>query len=496
MKKNKITVCMIGNAHIDPVWLWTWREGMAEVMASCRSALDRMKEFDAFIFTRAEAATYQWIEDSCPEMFEEIKQRIKEGKWNVVGGWWEQPDCNVPCGESFVRHALYGKKYFKEKFGIDVKVGYNVDSFGHNIGLPQILKKSGIDYYTFMRPEPHEKELPSSMFWWEGLDGSKVLVYRLHGPYCTNHQVLPEHLEKSVEKRHKESLVAACFYGVGNHGGGPTIENIKCIIEMQKEENDSEIVFGTLEQVFQTAEKNCNNFPIVKDDLQHHAVGCYSLHSEVKRLNRKSENALIRAEKFASLASLLINRKYPLEQLSSAWKHILFNQFHDILAGTSLPSAYDDARNTYGVAIHSADYITEASLTNIACHINAENGTDPFIVFNPHSQAVKAPIYYEEKLTSLRDYKGNIIPTQKVSEQFERTATDHEADRDRFVFVDTIPAFGYKLYYAENGVNEINYNLSITDTTIENEYLRISISKETGAITELYDKKQNHHFLS
>jgi len=139
MSHKDITVYMIGNAHIDPVWLWRWQEGLAEVLATCRSALDRMNEYPDFVFTRADAATYQWIEDSCPEMFEEIRRRVEEGRWSIVGGWWEQPDCNIPSGEAFVRHGLYGKRYFLDRFGVDVVVGYNVDSFGHNAGLPQIL---------------------------------------------------------------------------------------------------------------------------------------------------------------------------------------------------------------------------------------------------------------------------------------------------------------------------------------------------------------------
>ena len=134
---------MIGNAHLDPVWLWRWQEGFAEIKATFASALERMKEFPEFIFTCACASYYKWVEENCPEMFEEIKQRVKEGRWVIVGGWWVQPDCNMPSGESYVRHGLYSQRYFYEKFGIMAKVGYNVDSFGHSGMLPQILKKAG-----------------------------------------------------------------------------------------------------------------------------------------------------------------------------------------------------------------------------------------------------------------------------------------------------------------------------------------------------------------
>ena len=145
-------VHLIGNAHLDPVWLWRWQEGYSEVLATFRSALDRIKESDDFIFTCAGAVYYKWVEETDYDMFEEIRERVRQGRWVIVGGWWIQPDCNIPCGESYVRQALYGQRYFREKFGIMATTGYNVDSFGHNAMLPQILKQSGINAYVFMRP--------------------------------------------------------------------------------------------------------------------------------------------------------------------------------------------------------------------------------------------------------------------------------------------------------------------------------------------------------
>ena len=164
------TVHMIANAHIDPVWLWPEEEGREVVLATCRAMVEMLRRHPEFTFVRSSAATYRWIEEDDPELFAEISRYIKEGRWEVVGGWWVQPDCNLPCGESFVRHALYGKRYFKEKFGVDVRVGYNVDSFGHCATLPQILKKCGIDYYVFFRPNPKEKELPTLLVGGAGRD--------------------------------------------------------------------------------------------------------------------------------------------------------------------------------------------------------------------------------------------------------------------------------------------------------------------------------------
>ena len=161
-KQNKIY--LIGNAHIDAVWLWQWQEGLSEIKATFRSALDRIAEYDDFTFVCSGAGYYRWVEENCPEMFGEIKRRVKEGRWQVVGGWWVQPDCNLPDGESFVRQGLYSQRYFYEKFGITCETGYNVDSFGHNYMLPQILKKSGMKNYVFYAPQRYRGQAARPAF--------------------------------------------------------------------------------------------------------------------------------------------------------------------------------------------------------------------------------------------------------------------------------------------------------------------------------------------
>ena len=181
-----ITCHMIGNAHLDPVWLWGWREGYQENKATVLSALDRLDEFDDFIFTSSSAQLYAWLEENEPEMFARVRERIREGRWVLCGGWWIQPDCNIPSGESFARQALLAQTYFREKFGVQAHVGYCVDSFGHNAMLPQLLKKSGMDAYVFMRPGKDEMELPEDLFTWRAPDGSEITAYRLplHYGFC------------------------------------------------------------------------------------------------------------------------------------------------------------------------------------------------------------------------------------------------------------------------------------------------------------------------
>ena len=177
----KPRIHMVGNAHIDPVWLWVWQDGLEVAQQTCRTAVEIMERHPDYIFSRSSAAVYQWIEKTDPELFEEMKKAVSRGSWNIVNGWWVQPDCNIPCGESLIRQGLYGQLYFNSRFGRTAKVGFNVDTFGHCGTLPQILSKCGLKSYVFMRPDHREKTLPEDLFWWESPDGSRVLTCRIDG---------------------------------------------------------------------------------------------------------------------------------------------------------------------------------------------------------------------------------------------------------------------------------------------------------------------------
>ena len=197
---------MIGNAHLDPVWMWRWQEGSAQVKATISSALDRMNETPDFKFVSYQAVMYEWLCEYTPEMIDEIKKRVAEGRFIICGGWWVQPDCNLPSGESFARHGLYSQRLFKKLLGTTAKVGYNVDSFGHNAMLPQILKKSGMNAYIVMRPGEHEKHLESNLFMWRSPDGTELPVYRIPEAYCNNYSTKEDMLamiERTCDKADK-----------------------------------------------------------------------------------------------------------------------------------------------------------------------------------------------------------------------------------------------------------------------------------------------------
>ena len=482
---------MIGNAHIDPVWLWQWQEGFHEVKSTFRSALDRLKEDENFLFVSSSAAFYEWVEKSDPAMFEEIRQRVSEGRWGIVGGWWIQPDCNIPSGESYARHALYAQRYFSEKFGVRARVGYNVDSFGHNGMLPQLLQKSGMDSYIFMRPSPHEKGLPGRLFWWEADDGSRVLTFRLPFEYCTWSDDLEKHVVRVANELKAPYTDMMCFYGVGNHGGGPTRENLVSIKRLNAEPNMPELIYSTPDKFFEAVRAQNLPLPIVHDDLQHHASGCYAAHSGIKRWNRRAENALIAAEKLSALAAKVGNQPYPAD-FAQAWKSVLFNQFHDILAGTSLESAYEDAQHLYGEAMAIADRNLNYAAQALAWCVNIplEENSRPIVVFNPH--AWESRVNVEIEMNRIRpedvlvDDNGREIRMQTV--QSEATANG----RSRLSFVADLPPLGYRTYRVVRREAPVEFStLEASDTTVENRRFRLEFDPETGCIKRLYDKRHN-----
>ncbi len=317
---------MIGHGHIDPVWLWRWTEGVSVVHSTFRSALDRMKENPDMVFTCSSAQFYQWVADTDPKMMEEVRKRIREGRWNVVGGWWVEPDMNIPGGEAMVRQGLYGQLTLQRLVGTRAKVAFCADSFGHTGTLPQIIRKQGMENYVFMRPARQEKDLPSDLFWWEGPDGTRVLTYRIQDSYNDGRSV-NRRIESILSRADQQPMNDfMAFYGVGDHGGGPTKENLRSIGEIQKEDGAPVLTYSSVDKYFQEvrADKSLT-LPTIKDDLQHHAVGCYTAECAIKKGNRHSEAALVTAEKITSFGSLMWGTVYPTDKFTSAWKKILFS---------------------------------------------------------------------------------------------------------------------------------------------------------------------------
>ncbi len=495
----------IANAHLDPVWQWCVPEGLSLVKSTFRSALDRMNEYQDYIFTSACAGYYKWIKLSEPEMFEEIKQRVKEGRWAVVGGMWVQPDCNIPSGEAFCRHLLYSQKFFKENFGILAKTGYNVDSFGHNGMLPQLFKKSGIDNYIYHRPNNIDEKpnLPfESLHYWQSPDGSVVNAFRIPDGYGGD--VFEARLNDHYYNKNQPMMI---FIGVGNHGGGPSKEHLKHAGELIEKGG---FKYANPDTYF--SECYGVKMPMVSEDLQHHASGCYSANSKIKEYNRRAETSLVTAEKLDALASLITGSEVHRQQIESAWERVMFNQFHDILAGCSIKEAYVDAENAFGYARETALGVNTFAAQRISWRIKTTDFLDndktemrgrmwykngegsPMVVFNPHSFPVKGVAEFGNQWVSkVVDSQGNDVKYQLVRASY----TDGE-HINKCIFEADIPAFGYAVYYLYHDkqcdAKEYETELTQSEATLENSKIKIAIDKETGAVNSFVLKETNEEF--
>lgn len=482
------TLHMIGHSHIDPVWLWQWPEGFQEIKATFRSALDRMIEFDDFVYTASSAAFYDWVARNDPDMFTEIAERVREGRWQVVGGWWVEPDCNVPCGESFARQALIGQRWFAEHLGVTATVGFNPDSFGHHGMLPQILAGSGLSSYVFMRPGPHEQGLPGRVFWWESDDGSRVLAFRIAYEYGSWPGDIATHVRRCADEMKAPLRHMMCFYGVGNHGGGPTVENLRSIERLRNDASLPELELSHPARFFEAVREAGIDLPVVHDELQHHASGCYSTHSRIKAWNRRAENLLLGAERLCAVASRVTGH-VPEEDLGRAWKNVLFNQFHDLLPGTSIEPAYTDARDELGEASAIAARALQGALQSMTWRIDIadEEGTTPIVVWNPHSWASRHPVELElgrlHERDALFDDADGDVPIQVV--QSFATAG---GSRRRGTFIAEVPPLGYRVYRIRpTDAPRPADAMTATDTTIDNGRLALTFDPDSGYLRHLVD---------
>jgi alpha-mannosidase len=475
---------MIGHGHIDPVWLWPWSEGVSIVHSTFRSALDRMKETPDVVFAASSARFYQWVADNDPAMLNEIRQRVKEGRWNVVGGWWVEPDMNLPSGEAMVRQGLYGQRTLQKLIGTRAKVAFNPDAFGHAGTVPQIVRQQGMENYVFMRPGPHEKTIPANLFWWEGVDGSRVLAYRLPISYNLHGDVqgrLVDILKLAPEQPMTDILA---FYGVGDHGGGPTKKNIQGINEIKADKDAPTIQHTSLNRYFEVIRSKNLNLPTVKDDLQHHAVGCYSAAGEIKKNNRLSEAALVTAEKISAVGSRMWGAKYPREELTKAWKELLFMQFHDSLPGSSLVAHSQDAREGYNYALHVARSATTMAIQKLEWQVASEDAESEYLLlFNPHAWEINANVEYDlnhKENPTVTDDKGRVLPSQYIQAQ-------SVTGRKRILFNTAIPAMGYRQIRIRKGDLVSQPGVIVGKNSLENEFYRITFSSD-GRIG-IFDKE-------
>lgn len=449
---QKYTGHLVGHAHIDLQWLWTWEESINEIIPQTfNQAIKFMDEFPEFTFSQSSPTLYMATERYHPQLFEKMKKKIDEGRWEIVGGRWCEGDNNMISPESHVRHFLYGQRYFQSRFGKMCTVGWEPDTFGHCWTLPQLLKKSGIDSYYFCRAG---KGKP--LFWWEGPDGSKVLAFEepatggWYNDVITDAQV-KELIDFVIGTGADDHLMV---YGVGNHGGGPTREHIEAALAMKDRSPWPRVKFSTATEFFKRLHAIADKLkiPTIKTELNPIFEGCYTTHSKVKRANRMAESAIEAAEVYASIVASRpgiadSGFAYPTKAFESLWEDVLFSHHHDTLPGSFIHPASIYTSEMFDNVMKRAHRIQNSALDIIARTAQVGGAGRSIIVFNPNSwprtevvdAEIAAPAADEQWV--MKDPSGNVSPFQLL---------EHERDLNmsmRVCFVaKDVPPMGFAVY--------------------------------------------------
>ncbi len=437
---DRKTIYLVCNAHLDPVWLWEWEEGAAEAISTFRTAADLCEEFDDFVFCHNEAVLYQWVEEYEPVLFARIQRLVSAGRWHIMGGWFLQPDCNMPSGESFVRQILAGRTYFQEKFGVMPTTAINFDPFGHSRGLVQIMAKSGYDAYLFCRPGQDDCPLPSSEFRWVGFDGSEILGSRCIDWYNSSLGKAHEKIESRM-KDFPASDFCYLLWGVGNHGGGPSRKDLRDIRALMTEPGAFDIRHATPEAYIAALAKKRERLPQHADDLNAWGVGCYTTQVRIKQMHRRLENELYGVEKMAGCAAEQKFMEYPTAELKAATRDLLFSEFHDILPGSSIQAVEEMSLRVMSHGLEELSRAKARAFFSLAQgQSRAAEGTIPVLVFNPHPYPVRTVVECEFQMADINDTgtfidfkaycNGRSVPTQ-----IEKEASNIPLDwRKRIVF--------------------------------------------------------------
>jgi len=442
---------LISNAHLDPVWQWDWEEGAAEAISTYRTAAKLMDDFDGYIFCHNEAQLYMWVKEYAPELFAKIQQKVKEGKWHIMGGWYNQPDCNMPSGEAFVRNILFGRRYFKENFDVAPTTAINFDPFGHTRGLVQILKKSGYDSYLFFRPDDHEAcPLPQGAFTWEGYDGSQVTGLRS--------EWYGSKLGKATDKVNwvlefaPEDTPYVCLWGVGNHGGGPSRKDVADLQEMIKEKAAEGItlVHSTPEALFTDVTKP--GLYVHAKDLNPRFTGCYTSLIAIKQLYRRLENSLFAVEKMCAHAAQL-GMEYPKEELLKAEQDMLTAQFHDTLPGTSVQPVESSSIRALNHGLEILTRLRARAFFKLSENFSHPKDDElPIFAYNPHPYEAKG--VYTVELSMWDNYPDKIYCKPTVYQNGKALPTQTEKEemnipiqwRKRIVFEATLAPYSMNYF--------------------------------------------------
>jgi alpha-mannosidase len=525
-------VDLAGNAHIDAAWLWPRSETIDVVKRTFSTALQLMNEYPDYTFSQSAAQYTEWMADKYPEINKQIAQRVKEGRWEIVGGMWVEPDLNLPDGESLVRQLLVGQRYFDKQYGVTARIGWNPDSFGYNWQLPQIYKRSGMDYFVTQKMHWNDtNQLPFRLFWWESPDGSKVLTY-----FPTDYvhdNVNPTRISfdfAESAQRNPGTTELLDLYGIGDHGGGPTrsmLDQADHWIATGKESNSAvpTMRYGTAQHYFDSVQPHLNpdsptwdydsiakgytappapngtvGIPTWKSELyfEYHR-GIFTTQAKHKQSNRMSETATLDAEKLASFA-WLNGQSYPADAFTDSWRKITFNQFHDLAAGSGIAVIYRDAQQDYTEVFHSDSEIDKSSINTLSAGIDTRVKTGvPILVTNtmawPRIETVQFNVQLPDAADSVKvlDEQGRILPSQST----QTGAATHQFSVLARV---SVPALGYAVVHAESGVPAEPAAVHLEQTSaaylLSNAHLKLAIDKKTGCISSLTDAAHTEFLAS
>ncbi|MBD2500330.1 alpha-mannosidase [Anabaena azotica] len=517
---QKLKIYLLGHAHLDLAWLWPVNETWNAAQNTFASALKLQQDFPDFIFCHSTPALYAWIEEHRPDLFTAIQQSVAAGKWEIVGGFWVEPDLNLLSGESLVRQLLYGQRYVQEKFGKLTTVVWVPDTFGFCATLPQFLANAGIEYFVTQKLRWNDtSKFDYGTFWWRSPDGSQVLSLMSApiGEGIDPIKMATYALEWQAQTNLNQSL---WLPGVGDHGGGPTRDMLETAQRWQNSPFFPDLEFITAEKYLQQINSKFKiqnskltnfpsssptpsspssppspQFPTWNDELylEFHR-GCYTTHADQKRWNRYSENLLYQAELFATLATIICGATYPQAEIETAWKQVLFHQFHDILPGSSITQVYTDALSEWQQVEQTGTKILEASLEAIASH---------FTLPEP-PQADSLPIFVFNSLNWQRSEVVSVtLPPSPANQQWQVYDTNGEPVISQLTepstlifFAQEIPSVGYRLFWLSPSSSTSPTSPPSLDYILDNEHLRVTVDPDTGDLSSIYDKSYQREILS
>lgn len=496
MEQQKKRVHLICNAHLDPVWQWEWEEGAAEAVSTFRVAVRFCEEYGDFVFCHNEGILYEWVREYEPALYEKIQRLVKAGKWHIMGGWYIQPDRNMPSGEGFVRQSLFGRRYFDSNFGVRPKTAIDFDAFGHSRGLVQILAKSGYENDIITRPD--NLKVPSDMFTWVGYDGSKITTYFARESYRS---ILGEAVDKirtTMDVRKDEPLFL-CLWGVGNHGGGPSKVDMDAITEMREElkKENIELIHSTPENFFDELKKSGRELPEVARALNYWDPGCYTSQIRIKQKYRAMENIMFMTEKMCSAAAANGLMEYPKKEFDEATIDLLTAQFHDYLPGSSVQPVEEMGIRKLDHGIEIVNRVRARAFFALSGGQKvAASDEIPILVYNPHPYPITTDVecefmLWEQNLSdmyffpTIYDEAGNPLPTQPEKE----LSTIPMDWRKRVAFHCTLAPSSmsrfncrFVRFHVDGYRPQVSMPASATHYLFDNGRLQVNINLSTGLV--------------